>query len=112
MSTKRIIILGSGFGRVKCAETLRDELPLDHTRDGGGMYRSSRSVLLAREDNAFEDALVTSMRIPWIETKGHDDLGGSKGPNEVAAPIRLVGRPRRPNAPVNQRVEIERRLTR
>jgi hypothetical protein len=48
MSTKRIIILGSEFGRVKCAETLRDELPLDHTRDGGGMYRSSRSVLLAR----------------------------------------------------------------
>jgi hypothetical protein len=31
------------------------------------------------------------MRIPWIETKGHDDLGGSKGPNEVAAPIRLCG---------------------
>jgi NADH dehydrogenase len=29
MSTKRIIILGGGFGAVKCAETLRDELPLD-----------------------------------------------------------------------------------
>ena len=29
MSTKRIIILGGGFGEVKCAETLRDELPLD-----------------------------------------------------------------------------------
>jgi NADH dehydrogenase FAD-containing subunit len=27
MSTKRIIILGGGFGGVKCAETLRDVLP-------------------------------------------------------------------------------------
>jgi hypothetical protein len=29
MSTKRIIILGSGFGGVKCAETLREEPALD-----------------------------------------------------------------------------------
>jgi hypothetical protein len=30
MSTKRIIILGGGFGGVKCAETLRDEALLGH----------------------------------------------------------------------------------
>jgi NADH dehydrogenase FAD-containing subunit len=29
MSTKRIISLGSGFGEVKWAEALREELPLD-----------------------------------------------------------------------------------
>jgi NADH dehydrogenase FAD-containing subunit len=27
MSAKRIIILGGGFGGMKCAETLRDVLP-------------------------------------------------------------------------------------
>jgi len=112
MSTKRIIILGGGFGGVKCAETLRDELPLGHTGNVGGMYRLSRRVLLAREDKTFQDALVTSMRIPWVETKGHDDLGRYQELAEVAAPIRLARRRRRPNALGNQRVEIERRWTR
>ena len=112
MSTKRIIIPGGGFGRVKCAETLRDELPHDHTGDGGGMYRLSRCVLLAREDKTFEDALVTSMRIPRVETKGHDDPGGYQELDEVAVPIRLARRLRRPNALAYQRVEIERPWTR
>ena len=35
MSIKRIIILGRGFDGAKCAETLRDELPLDHTGNVG-----------------------------------------------------------------------------
>ena len=65
MSTKRIIILGGGFGGVKWAVMLRDELPLSY-----------------------------------------QEL------DEVAAPIRLAWRLRRPNALGNQRVEIERRGTR
>ncbi len=65
MSTKRIIILGGGFGGVKWAEMLRDELPL-----------------------------------------------GCQELDEVAAPIRLARRLRRPNALGNQRVEIGRRRTR
>ena len=65
MSTKRIIILGGGFGGVKRAEMQRDELPL-----------------------------------------GNQEL------DEVAAPIRLARRRRRPNALANHRVEIERRRTR
>jgi glucoamylase len=46
------------------------------TCDGGGMYRLSRCVLLAHEDKTFQGALVASIRIPWGETKGDNDLGG------------------------------------
>src|SRR3989441_5617590 len=46
-------------------------------KDGGGMYRLSRCVLLAHEDKLFQGALVASMSIPWGETKGGDnDRGG------------------------------------
>ena len=65
-----------------------------------------------RDDETFQDALVSSMRIPRVETKGHDDLGRYQELAEVAAPIRLARRRRRPNALGNQRVEIERRWTR
>ena len=65
MSTKRIIILGGGFGGVKRAEMQRDELPL-----------------------------------------GNQEL------DEVAPPICLARRRRRPNALGNHRVEFERRRTR
>jgi hypothetical protein len=36
----------------------------------------------------FQGALVASMRIPWVETKGHGDLGSYQELDEVAAPIR------------------------
>jgi glucoamylase len=46
------------------------------TSDDGGIYRLSRCVLLAHEDEVFQGALVASMSIPWGETKGDNDLGG------------------------------------
>jgi hypothetical protein len=41
MSNKRIIILGGDFDGAKCAETLRDELPLDHTGNVGAEIERS-----------------------------------------------------------------------
>jgi glucoamylase len=49
---------------------------VEHTGDGGGLYRLSRCVLLAHEDKLFEGAMVASMSIPWGETKADNDRGG------------------------------------
>lgn len=44
--------------------------------DGGRLYRTSRSLLLAHEDKTFAGAVVASASIPWGEAKGDEDLGG------------------------------------
>jgi glucoamylase len=47
-----------------------------HSFDGGGLYRSSCSMLLAHEDKAYAGAIIASLTIPWGEVKGDDDTGG------------------------------------
>lgn len=50
---------------------------LDHLGgDGGRLYRSSRTLLLAHEDKTFAGALIASASIPWGDAMGDDDLGG------------------------------------
>jgi glucoamylase len=50
---------------------------LDHAAgDGGHLYRSSRTLLLAHEDKTFAGALIASASIPWGYAKGDEDLGG------------------------------------
>jgi glucoamylase len=44
--------------------------------DGGHLYRTSRTVLLAHEDKTFAGALIASASIPWGNAMGDDDLGG------------------------------------
>ena len=52
-------------------------LPLEKaSRDGGALYRTSRSLLLAHEDKLYPGALIASLSIPWGETKGDHELGG------------------------------------
>ncbi|HSM84838.1 MAG TPA: glucan 1,4-alpha-glucosidase [Candidatus Limnocylindrales bacterium] len=50
---------------------------LDHLgSDGGQLYRTSRTVLLAHEDKTFAGAFIASASIPWGEVMGDEDLGG------------------------------------
>lgn len=44
--------------------------------DGGNLFHSSVSLLLAHEDKAYPGALIASLSIPWGEAKGDDDMGG------------------------------------
>jgi glucoamylase len=45
--------------------------------DGGRLYQTSRSLLLAHEDKSYPGALIASLSIPWGEARGDDDgLGG------------------------------------
>jgi len=46
------------------------------TGDGGHLYRSSVSVVLAHEDKSFPGALIAALSIPWGNTRTSDDLGG------------------------------------
>ncbi len=48
----------------------------DDSGDGGDLYRSSRTLLLAHEDKTFAGALIASASIPWGDAKGDEDLGG------------------------------------
>ncbi len=43
--------------------------------DGGNLYHSSYSVVLAHEDKAFPGAIIASLAIPWGEAKGDEDQG-------------------------------------
>ncbi len=55
-----------------------DLLPLDRAAgDGGALYRSSQSLLLAHEDKTYPGALIASLSIPWGEAK--NDAGGLGG---------------------------------
>jgi glucoamylase len=53
-------------------------VPLQETSaDGGRLYQTSCSLLLAHEDKSFPGALIASLSIPWGEARGDDDgLGG------------------------------------
>ena len=44
--------------------------------DGGNLYDSSFSLLLAHEDKAFAGAIIASLATPWGEAKGDKDSGG------------------------------------
>ncbi|MFI5202401.1 MAG: glycoside hydrolase family 15 protein [Candidatus Kapaibacterium sp.] len=44
--------------------------------DGGKLYASSTSLLIAHEDKTFAGAFIASLSIPWGEMKGDEDLGG------------------------------------
>ncbi len=53
------------------------KLPFDTASgDGGKLYHSSHSLLLAHEDKTYPGALIASLSIPWGEVKGDEDLGG------------------------------------
>jgi glucoamylase len=55
----------------------RKNLPLEKASgDGGNLYHSSVSLLLAHEDKRFPGASIASMSIPWGESKGDEDMGG------------------------------------
>jgi glucoamylase len=55
----------------------RTLLKLDQVScDGGHLYRSSRTLLMAHEDKTFAGALIASASIPWGDAKGDEDLGG------------------------------------
>lgn len=52
-------------------------LPLEKVSgDGGNLYHSSFSLLLAHEDKSYPGALIASLAIPWGEAKGDQDQGG------------------------------------
>jgi glucoamylase len=52
-------------------------LPLDDASgDGGKLYRTSHSLIIAHEDKTYPGALIASLSIPWGEVKGDEDLGG------------------------------------
>lgn len=55
-----------------------DILPLEKVSgDGGRLYCTSHSLLLAHEDKTYPGALIASMSIPWGEVHGDEDgLGG------------------------------------
>jgi glucoamylase len=58
----------------RISDTLR---PLDSVAsDGGHLYRSSRTLLLAHEDKTYAGALIASASIPWGDAMGDEDLGG------------------------------------
>lgn len=44
--------------------------------DGGNLYASSYSLLMAHEDKTFPGAVIASMSIPWGEARGDEDQGG------------------------------------
>lgn len=56
----------------------RDVLPLEKfSQDGGQLYHTSHSLLLAHEDKTYPGAVIASMSIPWGEAHGDEDgLGG------------------------------------
>jgi glucoamylase len=57
--------------------TAAHELPLARPGgDGGRLYRTSRSILLAHEDKVFPGAFIASPSIPWGATKGDEERGG------------------------------------
>jgi len=52
-------------------------IPLEKVSgDGGNLYHSSFSLLLAHEDKTYPGATIASLAIPWGETKGDRDRGG------------------------------------
>ncbi|HEX5032557.1 MAG TPA: glycoside hydrolase family 15 protein [Candidatus Eisenbacteria bacterium] len=59
------------------ANTCRTIEPLAAvSTDGGRLYRTSHSLLIAHEDKTYPGATIASLSIPWGEVKGDEDLGG------------------------------------
>ncbi|MCL4334549.1 MAG: glycoside hydrolase family 15 protein [Candidatus Thermoplasmatota archaeon] len=57
--------------------THHSTLPLDElSHDGGNLYRSSISIIMAHEDKTFEGAVIASLSIPWGEIAGDENRGG------------------------------------
>ncbi|MGH7553782.1 MAG: glycoside hydrolase family 15 protein, partial [Longimicrobiales bacterium] len=55
----------------------RQLAPLDSAScDGGRLYHTSHSLLLAHEDKRYPGAMIASLSIPWGETRGDEDVGG------------------------------------
>ncbi len=55
----------------------RHILPLEASSgDGGDLYHTSCSVILAHEDKSYPGAVIASLSIPWGEVRGDDDQGG------------------------------------
>jgi len=55
----------------------RSTLPLEKAAgNGGNLYQTSVSLLLAHEDKNFPGAFIASLSIPWGEVKGDEDMGG------------------------------------
>ncbi len=48
----------------------------DASGDGGKLYHTSHSLIMAHEDKTYPGALIASLSIPWGEVKGDEDLGG------------------------------------
>ncbi len=46
------------------------------TGDGGRLYHTSHSLLLAHEDKTYPGAMIASLSIPWGEARSDDDIGG------------------------------------
>jgi glucoamylase len=46
------------------------------TGDGGRLYHTSHSLLLAHEDKTYPGAMIASLSIPWGEARGDEDIGG------------------------------------
>ncbi|HEY4313492.1 MAG TPA: glycoside hydrolase family 15 protein [Pirellulales bacterium] len=59
----------------RAADHLRTE-PIPHAGDGGNLYRTSHSLILAHEDKIFDGATIASLSTPWGEVMGDDALGG------------------------------------
>jgi glucoamylase len=52
-------------------------LPLEGSSgDGGHLYHSSYSIILAHEDKTYPGAFIASLSIPWGEVQGDEDKGG------------------------------------
>lgn len=52
-------------------------LPMEKASgDGGHLYHTGVSLLLAHEDKSYPGAIIASLSIPWGEVKGDEDRGG------------------------------------
>lgn len=59
------------------ARSTHHMLPLGGTSgDGGRLYASSYSLLMAHEDKTYPGAMIASMSIPWGSAHGDEDRGG------------------------------------
>lgn len=55
----------------------RRMLPLERASgDGGTLYHTSASLLLAHEDKMYPGAMIASLSIPWGEVRGDEGTGG------------------------------------
>lgn len=58
-----------------CSATQERHLS-ERSRDGGALYRTGRSVLLAHEDKLYPGAFIASLSIPWGASRSDPERGG------------------------------------